>query len=875
MKRKSNSSRAPSHAPVSLFETLESRTLLAAVKIMPLGDSITESASGHASYRYWLWNTLVSAGYDVDFVGSMTGVAGGAPLYSNFDQNHEGHSGYRADQIQSNIVSWANLNKPDVVLLHIGTNDILGGQTNSSTISEVGGIIDNLRSVNPNVKILLAEIIPNTSSPTTTQQFDSLIPGLASSKSTAQSPVIVVDQWSGFNANTDTYDGIHPTQTGEQKMSAKWYSALQGVLPAPVPLPAGTYLSDLNWSSMSNGWGSAEKDMSNGETGTGDGKLITLNGVSYRKGLGVHSASDVRYNIAGGNYNEFRADIGVDDEVGNAGSVVFQVYVDNVLKYTSPKMTGTSSTIPISVAIPAGASTLRLVVTDSGDGNAYDHADWAYARLLQGAPVPAPNAPTGLNAVLNGSKIDLTWTDASTDELGFRIERKTGVGGTYAQIADLGAGITSSSDTNVTAGNTYYYRVLAYNSGGVSAYSNESSVTIAAPPPPTGTQYLSDLAYVVNSNGWGPAEKDKSNGESSAGDGRTITLNGKTYAKGIGAHAASEIVYNLNGQYAQFLSDIGVDDEVGNNGSVVFQVYLDNVKVYDSGKMTGSTATKSINLTNLAGKTQLKLVVTNSNDGNAYDHADWAGAQLVAGAPLTPPSAASDLSANLNGAKVDLAWTDGSTNESGFRIQRKLGTNGAWGDVTTVGANITTYSDTSVLAANSTYYYQVIAFNSGGSASPSNSASITTPAAPAQVWLSDLAWVGTPTNGWGSVEKDHSNGEAGANDGNAISLRGTTYTKGLGAHSFSQITYNLAGSYKTFQSDIGVDDETGGNGSVVFQILVDGVLKYDSGTVRGTDAIKSINLDITAAQQITLLVQNAGDGYDFDHADWAGAKLLS
>src|SRR3954469_10677067 len=117
-------SRATHAGQQVVLENLESRCLLSAVKIMPLGDSITESFWDHASYRFFLYNQLVNAGYDVDFVGSMTGVNAGDPLYSNFDQNHEGHSGFRADEIQNNIVNWANQNKPDVVLLHIGSNDI-------------------------------------------------------------------------------------------------------------------------------------------------------------------------------------------------------------------------------------------------------------------------------------------------------------------------------------------------------------------------------------------------------------------------------------------------------------------------------------------------------------------------------------------------------------------------------------------------------------------------------------------------------------------------------------------------------------------------------------------------------------------------------
>ena len=64
-------------------------------------------------------------------------------------------------------------------------------------------------------------------------------------------------------------------------------------------------------------------------------------------------------------------------------------------------------------------------------------------------------------------------------------------------------------------------------------------------------------------NGWGPVEKDRSNGEAGASDGGTITLNGVTYAKGLGAHAASDIRYALNGACSVFTAAVGVDDEMG------------------------------------------------------------------------------------------------------------------------------------------------------------------------------------------------------------------------------------------------------------------------------------------------------------------------
>src|SRR4051812_39308740 len=179
-------------------EPLEARTLFAATKIMPLGDSITNAETGHASYRYWLWNDLVDNGYtNVDFVGSQTGVLNGPPLFPDFDQNHEGHWGFRADEILAQIGGWASTAHPDIVLMHLGTNDMFQGQSVSSTITELGSIIDTVRQSNPNVTFLMAQVISSVNSPSQLQALNAAIPGLAAQKNTAQSRVITVDQWTG------------------------------------------------------------------------------------------------------------------------------------------------------------------------------------------------------------------------------------------------------------------------------------------------------------------------------------------------------------------------------------------------------------------------------------------------------------------------------------------------------------------------------------------------------------------------------------------------------------------------------------------------------------------------------------------------------
>ena len=107
----------------------------------------------------------------------------------------------------------------------------------------------------------------------------------------------------------------------------------------------------------------------------------------------------------------------------------------------------------------------------------------------------------------------------------------------------------------------------------------------ASPPP--GKTHLGDLTWAFSLNGLGPAERNTNNGGRAAGDGGSITLSGITYAKGLGVHAASRVRFHLDRKCQTFNSDIGLDDQVGDRGSVVFQVWADGAKLYDSGVMTG------------------------------------------------------------------------------------------------------------------------------------------------------------------------------------------------------------------------------------------------------------------------------------------------
>ena len=147
----------------------------------------------------------------------------------------------------------------------------------------------------------------------------------------------------------------------------------------PRPCPAlFDYVSDLDWEEISVGeHGVVRRDVSI------DGNDITLNGVVYHKGLGVHPYSEVTYYL-GGEYSRFIADVGVDDEESsNVGSVVFQVLTDNGVElYNSGEMRFNSATQTINVNV-AGVQRLKLRVTNAGDGDNSDHADWADARLVR------------------------------------------------------------------------------------------------------------------------------------------------------------------------------------------------------------------------------------------------------------------------------------------------------------------------------------------------------------------------------------------------------------------------------------------------------------------------------------------------------------
>ncbi|MFC7420999.1 GDSL-type esterase/lipase family protein [Iodobacter arcticus] len=204
------------------------------IRVMTLGDSITAGLALD-NYRLSLGTQTRSVGCDVSLVGASSTLPPDA--LPPFPSRYAAVWGIQALQVdQLFINSWMQDAKPDVVLMHLGTNDSwAGGRPATDTIVSLGGIIDKMRLNNPHVKIFIAQLIGTSLDfNPVIEKLNALIPGLAAQKTTPQSPVVVVNQSSYFNPAVDTYDGVHPTVAGNVKMASKWFDAMvvHGICPA-------------------------------------------------------------------------------------------------------------------------------------------------------------------------------------------------------------------------------------------------------------------------------------------------------------------------------------------------------------------------------------------------------------------------------------------------------------------------------------------------------------------------------------------------------------------------------------------------------------------------------------------------------------------
>lgn len=126
----------------------------------------------------------------------------------------------------------------------------------------------------------------------------------------------------------------------------------------------------------------------------------------------------------------------------------------------------------------------------------------------------------------------------------------------------------------------------------------------------------------------------------------------------------------------------------------------------------------------------------------------------------------------------------------------------------------------------------------------------------------------------GQIQQDYGNPHAGKSvDGNPLTMGRKTYARGLGTHARCEFALDLKGAASKFTATVGVDDEKTGHGSVTFAVYVDGKKAVETPVLHGGDAPVPLSVDVTGAKRLRLLVTDAGDGLDSDHADWADAQI--
>ena len=188
---------------------------------------------------YYLWNLLRNGGYNVDFVGSTTD-----PTFTAFvfDQDHDGYSGHTTARLASDMDRILAISAPDIVLLDIGTNDVLQQVPMNDRMRNIDRIVSKLRQKNPNVRILIAQISPTADTFRNANsglvEYNEKVLAYAQGATTPASPIVVVDMNAGWSTAQFTQaDGIHPNNQGESQLAQRWTNALvaTGVITLSVP----------------------------------------------------------------------------------------------------------------------------------------------------------------------------------------------------------------------------------------------------------------------------------------------------------------------------------------------------------------------------------------------------------------------------------------------------------------------------------------------------------------------------------------------------------------------------------------------------------------------------------------------------------------
>ncbi len=201
-------------------------------KVLLLGDSLTEGflPSDLGGYRDDLWTLLNQAGYYVDFVGNRSKGIG------SFDRDHAGISGERIDEIALHAPALLTTYRPDAVLLMGGTNDLLQGEGAVTAYDRLTRLVDSILTQSPQTQLFLAAIPLTVSAARNqeVQQFNDWVSNLVAQRQASGESIVFVDVPSQLGIG-DLEDGVHPSESGNDKLASAWFEAWQQTYGAVAP----------------------------------------------------------------------------------------------------------------------------------------------------------------------------------------------------------------------------------------------------------------------------------------------------------------------------------------------------------------------------------------------------------------------------------------------------------------------------------------------------------------------------------------------------------------------------------------------------------------------------------------------------------------
>ena len=207
-------------------------------RVMPLGDSLTHGYNIPGGYRSDLWSLITADGRSVDFVGSLDDGPASLP-----DREHEGHPGWRIDDLSSEVVRWLTAAQPDIVLLMIGTNDIVQDYDRAAAPDRLSALIDRVTDTQPRTQVVVASI-PRLGWPPAAdwvRAYNVAIPSIIDAKVADGKRVSYADVHSAITAGDLDADLVHLNASGDSKVAAVWYAAIRPILGGDASGDLGTH----------------------------------------------------------------------------------------------------------------------------------------------------------------------------------------------------------------------------------------------------------------------------------------------------------------------------------------------------------------------------------------------------------------------------------------------------------------------------------------------------------------------------------------------------------------------------------------------------------------------------------------------------------